>query len=200
MFRFPYILFCHSLSASLFSCRNTASAHNICSGIKSVQMFHLNVAISTIERKANYRWAEVTQHNLMLIPCFFWGSGEGAEGMFIYEPESCHCIAWWVNLKDQSDYEFVWAKPVLLLTRMVLCPFRIILAILWPCGEAGMTGSFPCLSPSLTTCSKEVSSHSTIGKGWLESLSLCFRTYFTLWFLLLQVRASRELRNLPLAS
>lgn len=64
--------------------------------LKSVQVFYLAVAISTTERKANYLWAEVTQCNLMLIPCFFWGSGEGIEGMFIYELKSWHCIAWWV--------------------------------------------------------------------------------------------------------
>lgn len=41
--------------------------------------------------------------------------------------------------------------------------------------------------------------HLIIGMGWLESLSLCFRTYFTLWFLLPQARTPRGLRNLPLA-
>lgn len=89
---------------------------------------------------------------------------------------------------------------MLLLTRMVLCPFRITLAILWPCGEADWTGSFPCLSPSLTTCSKKSHVkplHHRQGMAWITKL-VFQDIFYTLWFLLPQGRTVRELRNLPL--
>lgn len=174
----------------------------------------------------------------MLIPCLFRGAGEGIEGkmgrfFFFYESRSCqlHGLVG-INLKDQSHDQLKSERSPFFSWKGWSCAsLESGLAILWPCGEGDLTESFPCLSPSPSTClvietvlhewniwwyqsftiglnqSKPISfrfqkkshvNHLIIGMEWLESLSLCFRTYFTLWFLLPQVSIPRELRDLPL--
>lgn len=90
----------------------------------------------------------------MLISHFSWGAGGGTEGRFFFkELKSCQWYGLVVlNLKDQSDDQLMSElSPCFSWKGLSCASLESALSILWPCGEADLTESFPCLSLSPST-------------------------------------------------
>jgi len=76
-----------------------------------------------------------------------------------------------VNVKDQSHDQLTFELSPCFWKCWSCASFESALAILWPCGEAHLTESFPCSSPSPSTCLVIETSHCEWNVWWQQSFT-----------------------------